>query len=44
MRMSFLTLRDIIAEVPGSEISKPAGDFAVRMIEINAKRILQTDI
>ena len=35
--------RDIITEVPGTEISKLAGDFAVRMIEINASRILQTD-
>jgi len=36
--------RNIFAEVPGTEISAPARDFAVRMIEINVNRILQTDI
>ncbi|MGI9305076.1 MAG: phosphatidylinositol kinase, partial [Gammaproteobacteria bacterium] len=39
-----VSYRDIFAEVPGAEISEPAGDFAARMIEINANRILQTDI
>jgi len=36
--------RSILTEIPGTEISEPAGDFAVRMLEINANRILQTDI
>lgn len=33
-----------LANVPDSEISVPARDFACRMLEINTNRILQTDI
>ena len=33
--------RAILAEVPDSEISGPARDFALRMMEINAHRLLQ---
>jgi len=33
--------RAILAEVPASEISEPARDFALRMMEINAQRLLQ---
>ncbi len=36
--------RKILAEIPDAEISAPARDFAVRMIEINANRILQTPL
>jgi hypothetical protein len=36
--------RKILAEIPDTEISAPARDFAVRMIEINANRILQTSL
>ncbi len=36
--------RGILAEIPDSEISAPARDFAGRMLEINANRILQTVI
>ena len=32
----------ILAEVPGSEISAPACDFACRMLEINRQRILES--
>lgn len=31
---------EILAEVPGAEISVPARDFARRMLEVNANRIL----
>ena len=36
--------RYIFTELPETEISVPARDFAARMIEINTNRILQTDI
>ena len=35
--------RDILDEIPGTEISAPARDFACRMLEINAKRILDLE-
>jgi len=35
-------LRAILSEIPDAEISEPAREFAVRMLEINAERILQT--
>ncbi len=34
--------RAILAEIPDTEISQPARAFALRMMEINAERILQT--
>lgn len=36
--------KNILARIPNTEISAPARAFAGRMLEINAKRILQTDI
>jgi hypothetical protein len=42
-RLSGITLdmyRDVIASVPAQEMSKPARDFALRMLELNAQRLL----
>ena len=36
--------RDILDEVPDSEISQPARDFACRMLEINAQRLLDLEV
>ncbi len=36
--------RDILDEIPESEISAPARDFACRMLEINAKRLFDLEI
>ncbi len=35
--------RSILMEIPDTEISTPARDFAGRMLQINANRILQSD-
>ena len=42
--VSMKSCRKILAEIPDTEILTPARDFAVRMIEINASRILQTSL